>query len=57
MQLIACMVSQVKLVETPLDKRVKGDHADNCIAIDSDSASSEGIYLIVVCVCIVIYTI
>ena len=29
------------VVETLLAKRVRGDHADDCIAIDSDSASSE----------------
>ena len=27
--------------ETPLVKRVRVDHADDCIAIDSDSVSSE----------------
>ena len=27
--------------ETPLAKRVRVDHADDCITIDSDSASSE----------------
>ena len=33
-------VSEIE-VEMPLAKRVRGDHADNCIVIDTDSASSE----------------